>query len=244
MMQAPECRRLLKPRPPEPSLVTTRRDGSMTPRVISDPGRPVSRPVRVAGTGRLTGRVCPVRIVRRARPKSPAHRPGTVSDGAPHSRGIRDDSKPGSAWCRLPGAGRAPRPAAADEKDEGDFKPLFNGKDLTGWVTPDDKALFTVEDGEIVGRTKGDLKKNEFLVTDKPYGDFVLKAKVKYPQRQLGHPVPEQAQARRRRLRPAGRRRRRLLGPALRGAAAAASSSATPRRRPRRWSRRTTGTTS
>ena len=63
--------------------------------------------------------------------------------------------------------------------DEG-FKPLFNGKDLTGWVTPEDKDLFTVENGEIVGRTKGDLKKNEFLVTDKPYGDFILKAKVKY----------------------------------------------------------------
>ncbi len=62
--------------------------------------------------------------------------------------------------------------------DEG-FKPLFNGKDLSGWVTPDDKELFKVEDGEIVGRTKGDLKKNEFLVTDKPYANFVLKAKVK-----------------------------------------------------------------
>lgn len=60
------------------------------------------------------------------------------------------------------------------------FHPLFNGKDLTGWVTPEDKSLFTVENGEIVGRT-GDkpLKKNEFLVTDKSYGDFVLKAKVK-----------------------------------------------------------------
>jgi len=60
------------------------------------------------------------------------------------------------------------------------FRPLFNGKDLSGWVTPADKALFTVEGGEIVGRTQGDLKKNEFLVTEKPYGDFVLKAKVKY----------------------------------------------------------------
>ena len=65
------------------------------------------------------------------------------------------------------------------EAAEGEFKPLFNGKDLSGWVTPDDKSLFSVENGEIVGRTKGDLKKNEFLVTDKPYGDFVLKAKVK-----------------------------------------------------------------
>lgn len=65
-------------------------------------------------------------------------------------------------------------PVAADE-----FKPLFNGKDLSGWVTPADKDLFTVENGEIVGRTKGDLKKNEFLATTKTYGDFVLKAKVK-----------------------------------------------------------------
>ena len=68
---------------------------------------------------------------------------------------------------------------AARAADTDGFKPLFNGKDLDGWVTPNDKDLFSVEDGVIVGRTKGDLKKNEFLVTDKPYGDFVLKAKVK-----------------------------------------------------------------
>jgi hypothetical protein len=60
------------------------------------------------------------------------------------------------------------------------FRPLFNGKDLSGWVTPEDKSLFTVEDGQIVGRTGQEkLKKNEFLVTDRAYGDFVLKAKVK-----------------------------------------------------------------
>jgi hypothetical protein len=70
------------------------------------------------------------------------------------------------------------RPAAGADADDG-FRPLFNGKDLSGWVTPEDKGLFAVEDGVIVGRTQGDLKKNEFLVTEKPYGDFVLKAKVK-----------------------------------------------------------------
>jgi len=64
-------------------------------------------------------------------------------------------------------------------QESGKQESLFNGKDLTGWVTPDDKAIFSVENGEIVGRTQGDLKKNEFLVTDKPYRDFVLKAKVK-----------------------------------------------------------------
>ncbi len=51
---------------------------------------------------------------------------------------------------------------------------------MCGWVTPADKSLFTVEDGEIIGRTKGDLKKIEFLATEKTYGDFVLKAKVKF----------------------------------------------------------------
>jgi hypothetical protein len=71
-------------------------------------------------------------------------------------------------------------PDRASSQESKGFRALFNGKDLTGWVTPDDKSLFTVEDGEIVGRTgREKLKKNEFLVTDKPYGDFVLKAKVK-----------------------------------------------------------------
>lgn len=68
--------------------------------------------------------------------------------------------------------------APAQQADDG-FKPLFNGQDLAGWVLPADQALFAVENGEIVGRTQGDLKKNEFLVTNRPYGDFHLKAKVK-----------------------------------------------------------------
>ncbi len=73
----------------------------------------------------------------------------------------------------------APAASAQEDKDKG-FVPLFNGKDLTGWVTPEDKTLFTVENGEIVGRTGTEkLKKNEFLVTDKAYGDFILKVKVK-----------------------------------------------------------------
>lgn len=67
---------------------------------------------------------------------------------------------------------------ASRAADEG-FTPLFNGSDLKGWVLPADASLFSVEDGVIVGRTKGDLKINQFLVTDRPYGDFHLKAKVK-----------------------------------------------------------------
>jgi hypothetical protein len=78
------------------------------------------------------------------------------------------------SWC-----GATPLPCSMAQ-ESAKAHSLFNGKDLTGWVTPDDKALFTVEDGEIVGRTRGDLKKNEFLATEKPYHDFVLKAKVKF----------------------------------------------------------------
>jgi hypothetical protein len=69
--------------------------------------------------------------------------------------------------------------ATAGAQVSAGFHPLFNGKDLSGWVTPADKSLFAVEDGEIVGRTKEILKQNEFLATEKKYGDFVLKAKVK-----------------------------------------------------------------
>ena len=70
---------------------------------------------------------------------------------------------------------------------------LFNGKDLAGWVTPPDKSLFTVEDGEIVGRTKGDLKKNQFLASEKKYKDFTLKAKVKLRNHNSGIQVRSEA---------------------------------------------------
>ncbi len=82
-------------------------------------------------------------------------------------------------WIGL-AAGLALATGAARAADDSGFKPLFNGKDLTGWITPEDKGLFVVEDGEIVGRSEaGQLKKNEFLVVAKPYGDFTLRAKVK-----------------------------------------------------------------
>lgn len=53
---------------------------------------------------------------------------------------------------------------------------LFNGKDLTGWQGDDD--LWSVEDGEIVGRTSG-LKQNEFLVSDMAAANFVFTVDVK-----------------------------------------------------------------
>ncbi len=44
------------------------------------------------------------------------------------------------------------------------FKPLFNGKDLSGW--DGNPELWKVENGEIIGTTTGpeQLKYNQFLI--------------------------------------------------------------------------------
>ncbi len=55
---------------------------------------------------------------------------------------------------------------------------LFNGKDLKGWVQYNGKAKYTVEHGEIVGRTVPE-EPNSFLSTDKLYGDFILELDLK-----------------------------------------------------------------
>jgi putative membrane-bound dehydrogenase-like protein len=55
-------------------------------------------------------------------------------------------------------------------------KEFFNGKDLTGWVG--DPKLWSVDNGEIVGKTTG-LKKNEFLMSALAAENFRLSLKVK-----------------------------------------------------------------
>lgn len=58
------------------------------------------------------------------------------------------------------------------------WKPLFNGKDLTGWKQLNGKARYTIERGEIVGTTVFG-EPNSFLATEKEYGDFVLEFEYK-----------------------------------------------------------------
>lgn len=55
-------------------------------------------------------------------------------------------------------------------------KDFFNGKDLTGW--DGDPKLWSVENGEIVGKSPG-IKKNEFLKSHMTVTDFRLTLKVK-----------------------------------------------------------------
>lgn len=55
---------------------------------------------------------------------------------------------------------------------------LFNGKDLSGWKQLNGKAVYTVENGEIVGTTVPN-EPNSFLATEKDYGDFILELELK-----------------------------------------------------------------
>lgn len=58
------------------------------------------------------------------------------------------------------------------------WKPLFNGKDLTGWKQLNGKARYAVQNGEIVGTTVFG-EPNSFIVTEKNYGDFILEFEYK-----------------------------------------------------------------
>lgn len=53
---------------------------------------------------------------------------------------------------------------------------IFNGQDLAGWSGAE--GLWTVEDGELVGRTDG-LKRNEWIVSDLAVENFHLTLEVK-----------------------------------------------------------------
>lgn len=81
------------------------------------------------------------------------------------------------------------------EKREG-WMLLFNGKDLAGWSG--DPRLWTVENGLIAGSTdKAQIEQNTFLIYEKPFSDFHLKADVKLRNgnsgiqfRSTAHPGP------------------------------------------------------
>lgn len=60
---------------------------------------------------------------------------------------------------------------------QGDWKPLFNGKDLSGWVQRNGKAKYEAKNGVIIGTTVSN-EPNSFLCTDKDYGDFILELEL------------------------------------------------------------------
>ncbi len=70
----------------------------------------------------------------------------------------------------LASGAQVPMLATADN-----LKNFFNGHDLTGWQGKSE--LWSVEDGQIVGRSKG-LEENEFLINELAFGDFRMRVEV------------------------------------------------------------------
>jgi hypothetical protein len=78
-----------------------------------------------------------------------------------------------------PPAAKQTRPASATTprvEPETPWQPLFNGKDLTGWVKVGNEK-WEVESGEIHG--SGLTKDYGYLRTDKPYKDFEMSMRFK-----------------------------------------------------------------
>jgi hypothetical protein len=70
----------------------------------------------------------------------------------------------------------------------GEWKSLFDGKTLDGWIQKNGTATYRVEDSAIVGQTtKG--SPNSFLCTEKEYGDFELEFEVKLINNELNSGV-------------------------------------------------------
>jgi len=63
--------------------------------------------------------------------------------------------------------------------DDPKFEPLFNGRDLAGWTSPDKEKFWRVEDGVLIGESIEGLKEN-YLWSEKAYGDFVLEFDVRW----------------------------------------------------------------
>jgi hypothetical protein len=58
-----------------------------------------------------------------------------------------------------------------------DFRPLFNGKDLSGWHAI--AGTWIVEDGVIIGTNTADKAKHGHLFTAEQYGDFTIRCQFK-----------------------------------------------------------------
>lgn len=68
--------------------------------------------------------------------------------------------------------------AAVALADDAEWKPLFDGKTLSGWKQRGGTAKYRVVDGEIVGTSVPNTS-NSFLCTEQDYGDFVLEIEFK-----------------------------------------------------------------
>ncbi len=67
-------------------------------------------------------------------------------------------------------------PALALRAAEVPWRPLFTGRDLTGWriVGPEPRAATYLEDGALTGHMVRGTKEHTFFCTEESFGDFIL----------------------------------------------------------------------
>ena len=58
------------------------------------------------------------------------------------------------------------------------MKKIFNGKNLNGWVAPENNIWWTAQDGVLTAKSGPD-KKGSILWTEKEYDDFIIQADFK-----------------------------------------------------------------
>ena len=63
--------------------------------------------------------------------------------------------------------------------EEVEMKPIFNGKDLSGWKAPEGNIWWSVKEG-ILKVKSGPKKKGSTLWTEKDYTDFVMECEFKF----------------------------------------------------------------
>jgi hypothetical protein len=68
--------------------------------------------------------------------------------------------------------------SAGAVRAEDNWKSLFDGKSLDGWIQKNGTATYRIDDGAIVGRTS-EGSPNSFLCTENDYADFELTFEVK-----------------------------------------------------------------
>jgi hypothetical protein len=73
----------------------------------------------------------------------------------------------------------AAAPVCAAEPDTYDLKPIFNGKDLSGWQVPDPNPFWRVADGVLIGEND-EKQKGHVLYTAKSYKDFILETEARW----------------------------------------------------------------
>lgn len=70
-------------------------------------------------------------------------------------------------------------PIRAESPPTSSLAPIFNGRDLTGWRTPNEPSYWTVTDGALVGQSDG-RKQGSMLYTEKDYGDVIFETEVRF----------------------------------------------------------------